>query len=268
MSSRRRRTKKSGKRVGDPRRRWSTTITKDVPPGPQGQPAHQAGEEIQVVQVVTHPELGRVGFVAPSPARLLMSAASPRVKRAMRLQLQLPSQTTERGFIKPFMDRRFTSDRAVLDFFEEAMAAVLLLHAALDSYANESMPEGLTVSWKGQTLSRDDLEQRGIKLRLTVALPAALGKESLETARAEVWQRVAELKDFRDDIAHIKSADVYSNTPTSETLFSRLLVADLHEFASAVEQAMEHYGQAPRVMPSRPGTVDAPSDAEDGRSIS
>ena len=94
------------------------------------------------------------------------------MKRAVRLQLQLPGQTTDKGYIKPFMDRRFTSDQAVLDFFEEAMAAVLLLHAALDSYANESMPEGLTVSWKGQTLSRDDLEQRGIKLRLTVALPA------------------------------------------------------------------------------------------------
>jgi hypothetical protein len=65
----------------------------------------------------------------------------------------------------------------------------------------------------------------------------------------------------------VKSADAYSNTPTSETLFSRLLVADLGEFVSAVEHAMEHYGQAPRVMPSEPENVDVPIDAEDGRSI-
>jgi hypothetical protein len=244
--------KPKGKKEADPRVRWKSTLAKDMPPGPQGQPGHAAGTGVQVVQVVTLPKLGRVAFAAPSPAQLLLSAARPHVKRAARMQKALPGQTTDRGQIYPFIDRRFTNDKAVLDFFEDAMAAVLLMHASLDSFANESLPEGFDLDQGGETLSREELERRGLELRLSRAVSTALGKPNLRVANPPLWQAVMQLKELRDDIAHMKSADAYSNQDENETIFARLLVVNLDELASAVEEVMVHYGDAPRSVEDQP----------------
>src|SRR5438552_2482148 len=105
------------------RRRWVSTIAEDIPPGPQGQPAHKAGTKIYVVQIVDWDPYGKVSFPAPRPSALLLEVAGRHASRADRLQKSLPRQMTDRGWMQPVSDHRFTNEEAIFQFFEEAMAA-------------------------------------------------------------------------------------------------------------------------------------------------
>jgi hypothetical protein len=134
----------------------------------------------------------------------------------------------------------------VLDFFEQAMASVILLHAALDSFANECLPAGFELQVKGENLSRDQLEARGIELRLSKAASEALGKPNLMTSDPSTWAAVVELKGLRDDCSHVRSRNAYSTEADADTIFSRLLAADIQRLESTVEAVMSHYGDAPR----------------------
>jgi hypothetical protein len=156
---------------------------------------------------------------------------------------------TERGFMKPFSDRRFTNGAAVLDYFEEAMAAILLLYAALDAYANESLPEGFELDTDRDHLTREQLEGRGIELRLSRAVSAALGKPNLRLVEPGIWASVVRLKQLRDDIAHVKARHSYSSREAAATIFARLLVDEISVISGVVEAVQGHYGKAPRRVP-------------------
>lgn len=76
--------------------------------------------------------------------------------------------------------RRFavTDEEVLYKFFRLAMAGVLLAHAALDSYANESIPVDFVLEENGTTYDRNQLENRGIELPLSKVLAAATSRVS------------------------------------------------------------------------------------------
>ncbi|MGH9896333.1 MAG: hypothetical protein ACREA0_30935 [bacterium] len=129
---------KGRRSVGRHGKRWVARVRKGVPPGPQGQPDIRAGDELQVVQVVEWAALGKVAFPVPQASSLLLDAGRQRLSRALRLKTGLHSQTSTKGAIPGTVDRSFTNADALFDFFSEAMGGIVLCHAALDSYANES----------------------------------------------------------------------------------------------------------------------------------
>ena len=149
---------------------------------------------------------------------------------------------TDKGHIKPFSKWTITNEAVLFGFFEDAMAGIVLAHAALDNYASESIPSGFVLAEGAQELDRAHLEQRGIELRLSRVLAAALDKPNLMNKRPELWQRVLDLKRLRDDIAHVKDPNTYSTTDPDATIFARLLREDLLAPLETVKLVIDHYG--------------------------
>lgn len=141
-------------------RRWETTLASDVPAGPDGQPAHPAGSKIVVITAVEIPDVGGVSFPVPRPSSLLFDAAARHVKLATRLRTQAVRQTKAGQWVQPGMERSFTNEPLVMDFFREAMAGVICVHAALDNFANELMPSDFVYDADGQRRTRVQLEER------------------------------------------------------------------------------------------------------------
>lgn len=225
------------------RRRWVTRLTEDVPPGPQGQPSHKAGTEVTVVQIIELQGLGKVSFAAPTPSSLLLEAAKPHVQRADRFRKELPQQIATGGWRQPFADAAFTNEALVYDFFQEAMAGILLVHAALDSFANELMPDGFVFDHDGKTYTREELEQRGIELRLSRVAAAATGRPNMMSSDVLLWDRFVEMKTLRDDIAHLKASGAYSTRDLAGTIWQRLFDQDsFGALAETAEQVLTHYG--------------------------
>lgn len=246
--------KHRGEGKSDPRVSLVDHITKDVPPGPEGQPAIKAGTPIHLVQVLEWEGVGRVSFSAPRTSALLFDEGRKDIQRAIRMKRTLPQQTQARANIKPFSDRAFTNDSAAYDFFQAAMAGIVLCYAALDSWANESIPENFEMEHKDERLDRGRLEQFGIERRLSLVLSTVMDKPNLMTDRPEIWEKVMALKSLRDDISHLRKevayAAAYAGSDPAQTIYARLLNADLSEIPLTVEVVQEHYGVAPRFLPN------------------
>ena len=175
---------------------------------------------------------------------MLLDLAEPHVKRAVRLRAQLPHQVKHGKWIQPGFELGFSNERLVYDFLQEAMGAVLLLHTALDNYANESLPVDFTMSHEGQTVDRAQIEGFwGLPKRLTVVLPTVTGSESLESARPEEWRNLMVIKELRDDIGHVHLEDAYTGPEDDPrgSIYSRLLAADLSALLSSAEAAIAYY---------------------------
>ena len=145
------------------------------------------------------------------------------------------------------MELDFSNEPLVYDFLQEAFVAVLLLHTALDNYANESMPAAFEMpDDTGQLIGRKQIETIwGLPKRLGKVLPAVSGKQSIKTTDPEIWAALETLKDLRDSIGHIHLDETFTKPgdDPAEGLFSRLIAADLLSLSAAVEMAMEYYGR-------------------------
>lgn len=192
-----------------------------------------------LIQPSKLPEVGDVAFSAAWPSRLLVEAATSHLNRAVKLRAALPKQTK----VLKGGARRFTSDSLPLDFFQEAMAGLLLLHHALLSFAIEVLdPEFVYRDDDGQKSVRE-LEASGIELLLSRVLAQALVKPNLRTARPDLWGSVMKIKELRDDIAHPKSSQIYSGDDPGITVFGRLLEEDLASLATVFDEVLAHFDE-------------------------
>jgi hypothetical protein len=200
-----------------------------------------------MVHLVAVPEVGVVGMTVPRPSAMLLNVAEGHCKRAQRLRKQLPNQVKHRRWVQPGFELDFSNEALVHDFFEEAMAAVLLLYAALDSYANEAMPtEFAAPDAAGQLVGRTQIEGYwSLPKRLADVLPRISTKPSIESAEPEVWRRLEALKGLRDAIGHVQRDAAYTGygQDPADGLWSQLIAADVADLLSAVEATMDCYGQ-------------------------
>jgi len=228
------------------KRRWTTTLAEPIPAGPQGQPAHAAGAQVAVTHLVFLPEAGAVSMTVPRPSVLLLEAAEAHAKRATRLRKQLPNQTKHGRWVQPGHELHFSNEELVYDYFQDAMAAVLLLHTALDNFANELLPENVVLNDSaGNPVDRAQIESTwGLRRRLDLVLPAVTGKASLQVAQPSAWASLMVLKDLRDDIGHIHREASFTrpDEDLNSSIFSRLLAQDLIALLKVTEEAMEYYG--------------------------
>jgi len=228
------------------RRRWTSTLAADIPAGPQGQPTHKAGATVAVIHLVVLPEIGNVSMTVPRPSSISLDAAEKHVKRAVRLRKQLAGQTKRGRWIQKRHEVGFSNEELVYDFFEEASSGLILMHTALDNFANEQIPADFTfVGSDDQTIGRTQIEGRmSLPRRLDEILPDVAGVESLRTAEPMVWELLSTLKGIRDDLGHVHLEQTYTreSDDPSESVWSRMLTADLEELLAAVEKAIIHYG--------------------------
>jgi hypothetical protein len=198
-----------------------------------------------VIHLVSLPEVGNVSMTVPRPSSLSLDAAEKHVKRALRLRKQLAGQTKRGRWIQRGHEVGFSNEELVYDFFEEATSGVILMHTALDNFANERIPGDFAlVTPGGQTIDRMQIEgHMSLPRRLDEVLPNVGGVTSLKTAAPPLWDLLSKLKSLRDDLGHVHLEQTYTgaNDDLSESVWSRLLAADLEELLAAVGKTMRHY---------------------------
>lgn len=247
---RRRRSQKERKMARPDPRRWTTRLAAPVPPGPAGQPGHDAGAAVTVSHLVSLPEVGNLSMSVPRASALLLRPALAHLQRAVRLRRQLPNQVVRGKWVQPGHEFGFSNETLVFDFFEEAMAGVVLAHTAVDNFANECLPQDFEyLDEKGIRHSRELVERTfGLEKRLSRVVSQATGRPNLQADNHRLWERVMELKSLRDDIGHAKLERTYSGPDPSsrveETIYGRLLATDLLEHHRTVVAVAEHYGMS------------------------
>jgi hypothetical protein len=189
-------------------------------------------------------------MAVPRASVLLLRQAEKHLRRAQKLRGQLAAQIVRRQWTQPGFEQAFSNEELLFDFFEEAMSGIVLAHASLDNFANESLPsEFVFTDETGKTWTREDIERwMGLEKRLQAVLSAATGRPDLARAKQALFERAMVIKDLRDDIGHSKLATAYTGpadagldqTRIDGTIFSRLLAHPL-DAAQTVSDIIEHY---------------------------
>lgn len=227
------------------RRRWVTTLASPIPTGPQGQPSHDIGASISIIDLVEVPGVGNVSLSVPRPSMLLLESAHAHMKRAERLRAAAKKQIAKGKWIQPGHELRFTNEELVFDFFAEAMAGVVLALSALDNLLTELVPDNFTHTSKDGEWSRQRIESSmGVERKLTEIAPIATGRPNIRNENVELFDRAMSLKALRDDIGHSKLHRGYGGTELRKTIFSDLFEADLLALVSCVGEIGIHYGAA------------------------
>lgn len=191
--------------------------------------------------LVTVSGIGRVGFPVPLPSELLLRVGDERLQRATKLRAAALTSATAGGFIRP-ADVIVSNHQLIFDFFQEAMAGVVLVHATLNNFASERIPRsGADVD--GKHRDRGALIHTGIENRLSRVLAAATGKVNLKTERPDLWVQIEHLKDLRDAIQYAQGgSEGYVPSEEEDTIFAKLLnERDLTALGSLVREIIDLY---------------------------
>ena len=229
------------------RRYVVTTLTKDVPPGPQGQPGHKAGTEIIHITAVDVEGLGGASFATPRPSELLLHETKSELARAVRLRSQCLRQTSRPKWTQPGITHRLTNDQLVFDFFGAAMAGVVQAYTAVDARLNEFFTG--PVLHKGQSVPVEQVQGFwSVDRKLEyLANSGGMGWINDEGLRDEI----DDLKELRDMIVHIRTDLIRSRHPDflkdggEKLLWHRLLNdSDLERYGRLAERLLDALRQS------------------------
>jgi hypothetical protein len=125
------------------------------------------------------------------------------------------------GTIRPKDDAIF------FHLLEERMAAIVFAYTALESFANESIPEDYVFRKERddkkctEVYTKPQAEVLSLDTKLDYVLPLVFGVTSPK--KKNIWTRYMLIKKLRDRIIHMKSKDRRSTTPNEDTVWRELL---------------------------------------------
>src|SRR3546814_19823435 len=119
------------------RRRWTTTLAERMSEGPQGQPAHEVGAEVSVVDIVEVPGLGPVSISVARPSALLLVPASNHARKAAKLKAADMQKTGRTRWKVDGHGLQFPNEPFVLEFFETESATDHSLHTSTTKHTTQ-----------------------------------------------------------------------------------------------------------------------------------
>lgn len=137
----------------------------------------------------------------------------------------------------------------LFDFCEQFAAHVVFAFTALESFANEVIPNEYTYTTiRGKkrqkvTYNRDGIERHiSLSEKLAQVLPAALSVKSPKGLH--VWRDYKKLKEVRDRIIHLKMADRSRTGPETPTIWGSMLRSSKEPFCDNAHKLMGHFKPA------------------------
>lgn len=201
-------------------RYWKATEIVEDFTSPYTGKTYKAGTPIATTSGIRHGDREiRIGD--PSAPALFLNQAHKSHQEAMK--------------IHPFILEKWPPDIdeeptvMAYDYLEYTMSSVIYSHTAIESFANETIPEKIQYKEErnsGLAVVRDkEWVERNKSLtdKLGDILPREL---EIESPRGlQVWEGYVELRRFRDRIIHMKSSD--RETAKNEILFPESIWSDL-----------------------------------------
>jgi hypothetical protein len=133
-------------------------------------------------------------------------------------------------FPKPSMSEKtviLTEDNIFFDLLQQRMIAIVFAYTALESFANESIPDHfvfrrISVQKKfTEEYTKEQMERLSLEIKLFEVLPIIF---KLPTPKGcTIGEKYKSLEKLRDRIIHMKSKDRRSSTVAEENIWKELL---------------------------------------------
>lgn len=204
---------------------------------------NEKSEEIQIIATVKYGEKNIV-LDHPSMTAVLLSLSNK------LWQASIESLSNDDLFLNlPHGDFDETHEPANLaefiDIFEMRMGSIVFAHTAIESYANEKIPEDYIYRKisknKTEIYDKDQIERHlSLDLKLGEILPEILNIESPKGDK--IWNKYIKIKELRDRIVHIKHDDRRSTIYNEgNKIWDALLNIDNPNFAIEAKEIISYY---------------------------
>lgn len=223
-------TKSRGRR-GD-RRARSTTVAKSVE-------EFKVGDTLVAIFGVNRPGKPVVQFHQPLAPRLLLVSAWETGAKADRMRPKL-YQHLRSGLHGEYIQ---DNEPMTFDYLRAEMGTVVDSVAAMEAFANESVPDGAvrTISvpnGRPKTMTYDRLVRDNTRAKLRDHLPDLLGRAAIPTALDDTLEDLMEL---RNRIAHAKRDDASDPNLTGGSLWETLVLANYPRPAITAAAVIAHF---------------------------
>lgn len=188
---------------------------------------HKAGATVEVSGLVRYDQNHLLGFPLPNMTALFLDQAyTTWVESELFLRkekfLESPSQAMAPGTIHP------KDESVFFDLLQKRMVAIVFAYTALESFANESIPDDHIFRKEREDrkcieeYTKAQAEVLSLDTKLDAVLPPIFSIKSPKGTHT--WNRYKLIKKLRDRIIHLKSKDRLSTTnPNEETIWKELL---------------------------------------------
>lgn len=230
---------------------FRTTLAEDMPPGPQGQPAHKKGAEIVMSCVLDTSKLGRFGMVTPNPVFFYLNYAEESINNTSVLLKKIDSSNKEWHMFAatettPDDKFRDLDGDQIYEFLQKAIIIPIFLFTALEAFTNQLIPTNYIYKksssllfWKSfKNMNKVEIERRmSTGDKLSIILTQLRNKQIKDT---HLWQKYRKLKDLRDELIHLKTREQQSVVAYNE-LFKTLVDVDYQDLFDSTKKIMEFY---------------------------
>lgn len=177
---------------------------------------------------------GQLAFTLPNPTALFLNLSKKHYDEAL---------TVAQDFsVAPTLQKQ--GDEASFAYLENIMASVVFAYTALESFANEEIPDDFTYSVdktkSTEVYNKAQIERfLSMEVKLGEILPAVCGVPSPKGVK--IWQDYVALESLRHSIVHMKEADREHVGYSSQSVWSRLIKEPVPYAVPVAKGMIDHF---------------------------
>jgi len=217
-----------------------TTLAKDWK-SPFTSISHKKGAVVEYTVIAKYFGKQTISFPIPNMTALLLNLSYKLYRESQREIEKLKPRTDKINddFFVPNVSDFF-------DLLEKRIASVVFAYTALEVFANEHIPSTYThkksrKDGKCKEVYNKEQIERWVDLdeKLSIILPVILGIRLPKGGAT--WGKYKVLKDLRNSLIHVKSKDLVSVGVKDKSIWNKIAVRDLGNYAMVVKDLIALY---------------------------
>lgn len=218
-------------------RAYATSVFKSTSGNPNDCKLASASSETKI-------EGKKVVFAVPSHAALCLNLSNEAHKKAQTIEINDIFQDKSYG-------RAAEEGLPLLfDLFEQLFLNIVFAYTALEAFANQTIPDDFVFTKLRQdkkceeSHNKEQIERNlSLDIKLSEVLPQITGVKF--TKGTALWNEYAKLRDIRDRIIHVKSADLGVKDIKVESIWADLLRRQKIDSSLVAHKVIKHFPQKP-----------------------
>mgnify|MGYP001441086315 CR=1 FL=1 len=227
---------------------FRTTLDRDLPAGPQGQPAHKKGESVASASLIKTNKLGHFLMVTPNPIFFYLNFSEHLIEEFKNELLLINNSKKEWHMYKPTDTtpaekfRNLDGD-LLYSCIQKAIAIPIFLFTAIEAFVNQAIPEGYTyrtTNKKGFVIefNKAEIERNlGTEEKLGIIMNEIHGKKLKQDS---LWNYFMELKEMRNNLIHLKTRGKHM-VVAYDSIYAELIDLDFDTFFKKTKEIMEFF---------------------------
>lgn len=223
---------------------FKTTLAKDMPAGPQGQPVHEKGTEFSFASAIDTEKLGKFIMVTPNPVFFYFNFTEQLIEEFKNELISIDSSQKEWHMFgsadtTPTDKFRNLDNDLLYSCIQKAMAIPIFLFTAMEAFANQMIPENYIYKAKraDKVLEFDKKQIErcvGTEEKIGIILSDIYSKE---LKQSPLWAIFKDLKDLRDSLVHLKTGGVHY-IRAYEGIYGKMIDTDYEIFFENIKGIM------------------------------